>query len=49
MGDLQIDPLNRNVAMFTNGYGLYRTTNLMAAELYWTFFTVTAASASPTS
>lgn len=38
MGDLEIDPLNRDVAMFTTGYGLYRTTNLTAAEPDWTFF-----------
>lgn len=38
MGDLQIDPSNRDIAMFTTGYGLYRTVNLTAAEPNWTFF-----------
>ena len=38
LGDVQIDPLNRDVAMFTTGYGLYRTENLTAAEPKWTFF-----------
>jgi hypothetical protein len=38
MGDFEIDPLNRDVAMFTTGYGLYRTTNLTAATPAWTFF-----------
>ncbi|HEX8323521.1 MAG TPA: sialidase family protein, partial [Tepidisphaeraceae bacterium] len=38
LGDLQIDPHDRDVAMFTTGYGLYRTTNLTAAEPNWTFF-----------
>jgi photosystem II stability/assembly factor-like uncharacterized protein len=38
LGDLQIDPFNRNVAMFTTGYGIYRTTNLTAAAPTWTFY-----------
>ncbi|HEX8322440.1 MAG TPA: fibronectin type III domain-containing protein [Tepidisphaeraceae bacterium] len=38
LGDLQIDPLNNNVAMFTTGYGIYRTTNLTASNPRWTFF-----------
>ncbi|HEY7710851.1 MAG TPA: LEPR-XLL domain-containing protein, partial [Candidatus Entotheonella sp.] len=38
LGDLQIDPFNHNVAMFTTGYGLYRTTNLTAAQPSWEFF-----------
>jgi hypothetical protein len=38
LGDLQIDPFNRDVAMFTTGYGLYRTTNLTNANPTWTFF-----------
>ncbi len=38
MGDLEIDPFNRDVAMFTTGYGLYRTTNLTAATPTWSFF-----------
>lgn len=38
LGDLQIDPKNRDVAMFTTGYGLYRTTNLTADEPKWSFF-----------
>jgi photosystem II stability/assembly factor-like uncharacterized protein len=38
LGDLQINPKNRDEAMFTTGYGLYRTTNLSAAEPTWTFF-----------
>lgn len=38
LGDLQIDPHDRDVAIFTTGYGLYRTTNLTAAEPRWTFF-----------
>ncbi|MGA2059768.1 MAG: hypothetical protein ABSG67_04755 [Thermoguttaceae bacterium] len=38
MGDLEIDPFNHNVAMFTTGYGLYRTTNLTSATPTWSFF-----------
>ena len=38
LGDIEIDPFNSNVAMFTTGYGLYRTTNLTAATPTWSFF-----------
>ena len=38
LGDLEIDPSNANVAMFTTGYGIYRTTNLTTANPRWTFF-----------
>lgn len=38
MGDFEIDPFDRDVGMFTTGYGLYRTTNLTAAEPTWAFF-----------
>lgn len=38
LGDLQIDPHNRDVAMLTTGYGLYRTTNLTSSNPLWTFF-----------
>ena len=38
LGDLEIDPFNRNVAMLTTGYGLYRTTNLTSGNPAWTFF-----------
>lgn len=38
LGDLQIDPFNRDVAMFTTGYGLYRTTNLTSGNPSWSFF-----------
>jgi hypothetical protein len=38
MGDLEIDPFNHDVAMFTTGYGIYRTTNLTSATPLWSFF-----------
>jgi photosystem II stability/assembly factor-like uncharacterized protein len=38
LGDLQIDPFDRDAAMFTTGYGLYRTSNLTADEPTWVFF-----------
>ena len=38
LGDLQIDPFNRDVAIFTTGMGLYRTTNLTSSNPLWTFF-----------
>lgn len=38
LGDLAIDPFDHEVAIFTTGYGLYRTTNLNAATPTWTFF-----------
>jgi hypothetical protein len=36
--DLDIDPFNRNVAMFNTGSGVWRTTNLTATAPTWTFF-----------
>ena len=36
--DLDIDPFNRNVAMFNTGGGVWRTTNLTATAPTWTFF-----------
>ncbi|MDB5326620.1 MAG: cellulose-binding family, partial [Phycisphaerales bacterium] len=38
LGDLEIDPTNANIAMLTTGYGIYRTTNLTAANPRWAFF-----------
>lgn len=38
VGDVQIDPLEPNVAMYTTGYGLYRTTNATAPEPKWVFW-----------
>lgn len=42
IGDVQIDPHDRNRAMFTTGYGLYDTRNLAALDNghspHWTFF-----------
>ncbi len=42
IGDVQIDPHDRNRAMFTTGYGLYDTRNLTATDegkpTHWTFF-----------
>ncbi|MGC4030784.1 MAG: hypothetical protein QM754_03410 [Tepidisphaeraceae bacterium] len=38
LGDVQINPHDPNQAIFTTGYGLYRTTNLRADEPTWTFF-----------
>lgn len=37
-GDVQVNPHNAEEAMFTTGYGLYRTTNLSSAEPTWTFY-----------
>jgi xyloglucan-specific exo-beta-1,4-glucanase len=36
--DLDIDPFNRNVAMFNTGGGVWRTSNLTATAPTWTFF-----------
>jgi photosystem II stability/assembly factor-like uncharacterized protein len=36
--DLQIDPFNKNVAMFVTGYGIFRTTNLTGAAPTWAFY-----------
>jgi photosystem II stability/assembly factor-like uncharacterized protein len=37
-GDVQVDPTNRDVAIFTTGFGLYRTTNLTADAPTWAFY-----------
>ena len=37
-GDVQVNPHNANEAMFTTGYGLYRTTDLKSAEPTWVFY-----------
>lgn len=37
-GDVQVNPHDAEEAMFTTGYGLYRTTNLTAAEPTWAFY-----------
>ena len=37
-GDVQVNPHDANEAIFTTGYGLYRTTNLAADEPTWTFY-----------
>ncbi|MBC7782691.1 MAG: carbohydrate-binding protein [Burkholderiales bacterium] len=37
-GDVQIDPFNPDVAMYTTGYGLYRSANVTSPEPTWVFF-----------
>ncbi|MDB5327471.1 MAG: carbohydrate-binding protein [Phycisphaerales bacterium] len=37
-GDVEVNPHNANEAMFTTGYGLYRTTDLRSAEPTWVFY-----------
>jgi photosystem II stability/assembly factor-like uncharacterized protein len=38
VGDVQVDPHDRNLAMFTTGYGIYRTSNLTDASPTWAFY-----------
>ncbi|HEX8342895.1 MAG TPA: hypothetical protein VF624_18475 [Tepidisphaeraceae bacterium] len=37
-GDVQVNPQDRNEAMFTTGYGLYRTSDLQSDEPTWKFY-----------
>lgn len=37
-GDVQVNPHDANEAIFTTGYGLYRTTDLKSANPTWVFY-----------